>query len=500
MHDYVAADPLAPLRDATTLALDAADSAGVLHVLHHQGGGTETHVRALVAATRGRCRHAIAVAVGDRWRIEAHRPDGGTVVFDLVRLPDEPWGDFLGGLCATLGIGLVHVHNVSACRDGLLTALAAIDLPFGYTVHDVNAGCPTITFLGPDGMYCGAQTDPAICGACLAAQPAFAGVDIVAWREAHRPLIERASFLIAPSRWAADTLARFYPSARVRVVPHGIPEMTPRHAGTRLAVMLPDDGVPTVAVLGAVGPDKGARRIERLVELARERGSSVRFVLIGYLDRQHAAWQSDDARFTVHGRYDPRDLPDLLAHYRVSLVLYPSAGPETFSYTLSEAWSAGRPVLVPPIGALPERVSPTGAGWVLDDAEWRDEPRMLDRIEALLAPSRADDLARASRAAAAMPRITLESMAAATLACYESALRDRRTSAHRPLSRERVRDALGYRPWSPPSAQLSRASARADAGSRIAQTALRLRLSSAGPLLRAITPGFLREALKARLR
>ncbi|MBK7331031.1 MAG: glycosyltransferase [Betaproteobacteria bacterium] len=500
VHDYVAADPLAPLRDAATLALDAADPVGVLHILHHQGGGTETHVRALVAATRGRCRHAIAVAVGDRWRIEAHRPDGGTVVFDLERLPDEPWGDFLGGLCATLGIGLVHVHNVSACRDGLLTALAAIDLPFGYTVHDVNAGCPTITFLGPDGMYCGAQTDPATCGACLAAQPAFAGVDIVAWRDAHRPLVERASFLIAPSRWAADTLARFYPSARVRVVPHGIPEATPRHAGTRLAVMLPDDGVPTVAVLGAVGPDKGARRIERLVELARERGSSVRFVLIGYLDRQHSAWQSDDARFTVHGRYDPRDLPDLLSHYRVSLVLYPSAGPETFSYTLSEAWSAGRPVLVPPIGALPERVSPTGAGWVLDDAEWRDERRMLDRIETLLASSRAVDLARASRAAAAMPRITLESMATATLACYESALRDRRTSAHRPLARERVRDALGYRPWSPPSAQLSRASARADAGSRIAQTALRLRLSSAGPLLRAITPGFLREALKARLR
>ena len=500
VHDYVAADPLAPLRDAATLAFDAGRAGGVLHVLHHQGGGTETHVRALVAATRGRWRHAIAVAVGDRWRIEAHRPDGGTIAFDLDRLPDEPWGDFLGGLCATLGVRLVHVHNVSACRDGLLTALAALDLPFGYTVHDVNAGCPTITFLGPDGMYCGAQTDPAACGACLAAQPAFAGVDIVAWREAHRTLVERASFLIAPSRWAADTLARYYPSARVRVVPHGIPEAAARHAGTRTAVLLPDDGVPTVAVLGAVGPDKGARRIERLVELARERGSNVRFVLIGYLDRQHAAWQSDDARFTVHGRYDPRDLPDLLSHYRVSLVLYPSAGPETFSYTLSESWSAGRPVLVPPIGALPERVSSTGAGWVLDDAEWRDERRMLDRIETLLAHSRADDLARASRAAAAMPRISIESMATATLACYESALRDRRAGAHRPLARERVRDALGYRAWTPAAAQGAQSSARADAGSRIAQTALRLRQSSAGPLLRALTPGFLREALKARLK
>jgi len=202
----------------------------------------------------------------------------------------------------------------------------------------------------------------------------------------------------------------------------------------------------------------------------------------------------------VHGRYDPRDLPDLLSHYRVSLVLYPSAGPETFSYTLSEAWAAGRPALVPPIGALPERVSPTAAGWVLDESEWRDERRMLDRIEALLAPSRADDLARASRAAAAMPRITLETMATATLACYESAMHGRRAGAHRPLAQARIRDALGYRPWTPPAAQRALAAVRADAGGRIAQTALRLRQSSAGPLLRALTPGFVREALKARLK
>ena len=72
--------------------------------------------------------------------------------------------------------------------------------------------------------------------------------------------------------------------------------------------------------------------------------------------------------------------PDLLAHYRVALVLYPSAGPETFSYTLTESWTAGRPVLVPPIGALPERVQGTGAGWVMTDAEWRDEASMLDRL------------------------------------------------------------------------------------------------------------------------
>ncbi len=501
VHEYVAKDPLAPLRDAATIALDAASSPCVLHILHHQGGGTETHVRALVASTGALCRHAIAIAVGDRWRIEAHRADGAAIAFELARLPDEPWRDFLGALCATLGADLVHVHNVSACREGLLTALATLDLPYGYTVHDLNAACPTITFLDEGGMYCGAQTDPKTCGACLAAQPPFAGIDIVRWRERHRPLIEQAAFLIAPSRWAADTLARYFPAAKAAVVvPHGVPEVAPRHSGTRLAVMLPQDDVPTVAVLGAVGPDKGARRIERLVELSRARGAHVRFVLIGYLDRQHAAWQSDDARFTVHGRYDPRDLPDLLSHYRVSLVLFPSAGPETFSYTLSEAWGAGRPVLVPPIGALPERVAAARAGFVMTEGEWRNEEAMLDRVLSLVAPGQAGALAEAARAAAAVPRITLASMAEATLGCHERARSGRIRAASAPLARARLRDALGYRPWTPSPGAPAMAQAAVGNGNRIALAALRLRRSSAGPLLRAITPGFVREALKARLR
>jgi glycosyltransferase involved in cell wall biosynthesis len=214
-------------------------------------------------------------------------------------------------------------------------------------------------------------------------------------------------------------------------------------------LLLPDDDVPTVAVLGAIGPDKGARRLERLVELARESHARVRFVLIGYLDLQHGPYQSDDAVFSVHGRYATRDLPDLLAHYRVALVLYPSAGPETFSFTLTEAWREGRPALVPPIGALAERVEGTGAGWVLGDAEWRDESRMLARIEAILAAP--DALARASQAARTMPRVPVEAMARRTLAHYEEAIAGRALPTLRPLEKGRVLYALGYRPWQAPT-------------------------------------------------
>jgi hypothetical protein len=226
----------------------------------------------------------------------------------------------------------------------------------------------------------------------------------------------------------------------------------------RLVVLPPRDDVPTVAVLGAVGPDKGARRLERMVELARARGANVRFVLIGYLDREHGPWQSDDARWIVNGRYAPHDLPDLFAHYRVSLVMFPSAGPETFSFTLSESWAAGRPVLVPPIGALAERVREFGGGWCWSAAEWASEARMLDVLLARLADR--GELAAAAEHARRIPQPSLTQMAAQTIAIYERSIGNPAAlEGMQPLASARVRDALGYRLWYPPE-PVERAAAR----------------------------------------
>ena len=177
----------------------------------------------------------------------------------------------------------------------------------------------------------------------------------------------------------------------------------------------------------------------------------MRFVVIGYTDRVHEAWQSDDARLTVHGRYDPIDLPELLEHYGARLVLFPSMGPETFAFTLSEVWAAGLPVLVPPIGALVERVGDHGAGWVLDEREWRDEARLLDRIVSLVAPANAAALANAGRHGRTMQKPAMAAMVRATLEVYRSVI-DQRPVVHPPVDRLRVVEAFGFRRYGPPTA------------------------------------------------
>jgi len=502
VRDYIAADPLRALRDAARmkLATFATPGRGVLHITHAHGGGTDVYLRTLVAHSPPGWRHFVATTADDRWRIEEMRDDGEVVVYDFERGENERWRDFLGGMCATFDVGLVHLHQVSGCRGGLVTALTDFPVPFIYTAHDLFIACPTITFHGADGLYCGAQVDGAVCTRCLAAQPAFDRVDIAAWRAQHHALLRAAACCIAPSRWTADTLARYFPDCPATVIPHGAPQVfPPRGRSARLAVMLPADDVPTIAIVGAIGPDKGARRIERLAELVRARNARLRFVLIGYLDFQHGPWQATDAVLTVHGHYDVADLPDLFAQYRVAFVLYPSAGPETFSYTLTETWCAGRAALVPPIGALAERVMGSGAGWVMSEHEWRDEAAMLDRIEALLADPAA--LARGRERALAVRQVTRDEMLAATFARYDEAITGGRRGAAESLASlapGRVRHALHYTDWTPPAPDRLPAPASRSLLARLVRAAARRRDTAAGRVLYRLVPGTLVSAMRAR--
>ena len=503
---YIAADPLRPLRELALAHYRMLTDPlpGLLHVIHGHGGGTEYHVRALMAASSSAFHHYLLIAIGDEWQLEEHA-QGKIRSYDFQRLPGERWGELLSGLCARFGIEMIHLHNISGCRDGLISALAETALPYGYTVHDLNFACPTITFLNAEQVYCGAVTDAAVCGACLAAQPEFAGIDIESWRAKHRALLERAAFVIAPSNWAAKLLRRYFPEHDVRVIPHGSTNGISRADAIRAPLPFCDDGRPVVAVLGAIGPDKGARRLEKLVELTRQRGLALRWVLIGYLDRGRDPWQSSDGVFAMHGPYASDALPDLLEHYCVRLVAYPSVGPETFSFTLSEAWAAGLPAVVPPIGALVDRVSATGGGWVLTEEEWRSDERMLDRIVAVLDPMKKDAYELAAARARAAPQPALAAMTDATLVVYRDAQkRASARSAVMPIAAARCLAALHYVPWRPPAKTEPAPEAAARPAPHgpmagIARIALRIRHTLPGRMLYRLTPKALREALKARV-
>jgi O-antigen biosynthesis protein len=431
---FIQADPIKPIRQLAQsyLALrgERKNAPGILHIMHGSGGGTEQHIRNLMqGSSLGKptietlppiapidYRHYLLTAVNDNWTLFDSNPTE-EITYNFQRQPDQLWSDFLKQICATFKINFCHIHHVANCRPGLLAACSGLDIPYGISVHDHYLACPTINMLDSTGFYCSAETNLDKCQNCLAKQEDFADVDIKNWREENMILVENAKMIIGPSYWAVDTLKKFFKTPTSYVVPHGV-NVPVNPVELPPVLSLPDDDRINIGILGAIGPVKGARQLEGLVEQTRSQKLPIRWIVIGYTDTINEPFQSEDSVICVHGGYSPEQVQGLLEHYQVKLVVFPSTGPETYCYTLTEAWSAGIPALVPPIGALKERVRETDAGWMMSD--WQNVDAILeDVLEILSEGKREGYLAKSELAMNVIPS-SIHDMVDTTAGIYQN--------------------------------------------------------------------------------
>ena len=199
---------------------------GVLHVIHGHGGGTETHVRALIAASRDRWRHYLAIAVGDRWQVEEHRDDGAVRTVRLRRAAThESWQDFVGGLCATL-------------RHRARPPAQHLRLPRRHPATRSPARrCPTATpcttsisrarrsrSSAPTACTAARRPTPRSARAASRRSPRSTATDIVAWRERHRALLRAPRSASRRRNGPRRRCAATFPSGPVDVIAHGAPE------------------------------------------------------------------------------------------------------------------------------------------------------------------------------------------------------------------------------------------------------------------------------------
>jgi O-antigen biosynthesis protein len=339
---------------------------GQVHVLHGGGGGLETAVRLLARSEPDWQHHLLFVRGAWSWELE--NPRGARRAVPL------PWWNGLARTVRFTGADLVHVHHLSGNHDRLLRTLERLPVPYGLTIHDFYLVCPRVHLVPPGATYCGAPTNPEVCRQCLAVAPRLR-VDPVRWRARHHALLSRASFVVAPSRFVAEVLARFWPDLAVSYAPHlyrppGLIDCAPVEPDRR--------GWFTVGVVGALGREKGGEMLERIAALAEQRELPLRLVMLGDTYRLGGPQSLFGDRLFVHGGYRPEDLPSLLRRYRVMLAAFPGIGPETFSLTLSEVWACGLPALVPDLGALAERVRETGAGWIV--GQWESPEAWLESL------------------------------------------------------------------------------------------------------------------------
>ncbi len=320
----------------------------VLHLTPVQGGGADRHVRDLAAS--GERAHLIWHAADRADAIES--PDGSIRALDLRAIAKNRAG-FARWLAAQR-VGLVHLHSVhTPVRLRAAWAARALGVPTMVTLHD-------ILFQRRDAFEVGSAPGP---------DPA--------WLALTSPCLANAAAVLAPSRFIAEAAQRAIPGLEVAVIPNGRSDSTAATAIPHAEFRAKHTGR-VIAVVGAVGPHKGSALVRQLA--THLEGTDLAVVVIGYLDGEFApGWRSD--RLFIHGPYEDDDAVALLKAYDASIALFPNPIPESFSYALSAVWAAGIPALVTPAGALAERVTRHGGGWLLPQGFGVEEvARELRRI------------------------------------------------------------------------------------------------------------------------
>lgn len=324
----------------------------VLHLTHHLGGGTKKHIREL-ATWLAEDMDALVIRPveggGARLSFGA-TDDAPDLFFALPRMYPQ-----LLELLRLVGVSRLHFHHTLGLETCLWGLPDDLQLPFDVTLHDyyfINAHPSQTDARGrytPD-LQAQASSYPL-------------AVSIGEWQANQRQLLEKAQRVIAPSAWTIREFERHYAGLNYLVAWHPDseahmpwPQVQNRYAGDRPLRVL---------ALGALSPEKGPDNLEAVALEARRQGLPLEFHLLGYAYRPLA-----DA-VIEHGSYNEADLEAHLQALQPDLVWFTALWPETYSYTLSEMFLAGLPMVVPDIGAFPERVTNRPLTWV---ESWDQSP------------------------------------------------------------------------------------------------------------------------------
>jgi hypothetical protein len=106
--------------------------------------------------------------------------------------------------------------------------------------------------------------------------------------------------------------------------------------------------------MGALSREKGLTVVTACARDAQARGLPLTFRVLGPTSEPLPRWP--DASLSVHGSYDERALPQLLAAEHADVLFFPAQVPETYAYTLSVALSTTIPIVASALGAFIERL------------------------------------------------------------------------------------------------------------------------------------------------
>jgi glycosyltransferase involved in cell wall biosynthesis len=262
---------------------------------------------------------------------------------DLAIIYDE--------ILSKLGISLVHINHLINHSFDLVNIIVKKSIPFTVNLHDFYYICPSIHLVDKNSQYCNFN-----CNNCtgIAHKSDISNEFILEkWQKECYTLLSKSAVNIAPTQSVIDIYEDIYTDLdNFNLIEHGVnidkSQYVAKLSSKPIKILVP----------GHVSPHKGSFIIKQLKEL--DKNKNLDFHFMGTTIPNLNDYGKN------HGKYERKDFNDIVSEIGPSFSLILSTCPETYSYTLTESWMAGLPVIASDLGALKERISSTGGGWLVD--------------------------------------------------------------------------------------------------------------------------------------
>lgn len=387
VHDFIVKNPLKPIQDNIKLRLPHFEDyqnikGNILFVLHnffdesynHPIGGTEYHVKDIVSELKDYYAYVL-VSGGDELVLKQYY-NGDFIAKYHFPLQDpiaiqhfhhQEYSNVIERILGSFEISLIHVHHLIKHSFDIPYIAKKYNIKVLFTLHDYYLFCPRVNLLDENNKYCIDDRSETKCNQCLRSSHGFHTTFINKWKQQVNEMIPLVDQFITPSDFTKRLFEFEFPSLKDRIITieHGV---TVNKALEENSINEQKDKW-NIGFLGGLSANKGSGLIYQLV--TKYPKDKVNWHLIGGLGDQRLNLL-DQKNVFKHGKYSREQLGDILKKLNIDFICLLSPWPETFSYTLSEAWLYDIPVLVTPMGALEERVKKVGGGWVSKSTDLKD--------------------------------------------------------------------------------------------------------------------------------
>ena len=345
------------------------DKPRVLFILHQGSGGVPFTVADLVSKIADTNQCFLLSSTGTEMVLSI-RDNDRILEKRRWKLPDEWSARNYNNAAARqiyfqvlngLGIDLVHIHHLFKHSFDAPLLCRQLGIRVVLSFHDYYFVCPSVHLLDQKANFCGGHCTPGleqctIPSAMLQDLPMLKKF-LPEWRGKVAQLLDCCDAFVTTAKSVREIHLSAFPQLNDKpfwVIEHGRDFQPVASVATP-----PRPGEPVrILAAGNIDHHKGSHFVRQLKELDTE--GLLEFHFLGKTDEEirHIG--------VHHGPYKREDFVRLAREIRPSFAAVFSIWAETYSYTLTEAWSVGLPVLGSKLGAVGERIARHGGGWRIE--------------------------------------------------------------------------------------------------------------------------------------